>query len=252
MPGFRARALRSEPMAGSFCAIPHPSAVEICAATEPDFLCLDGEHAPIGRERCEEMIRAAQLHQVPVMVRVPGHLPDSIAGVLDSGADGVLVPRISSGQEARAAVAATRYPPQGQRGVGPGRAAGFGYGIPDYLASANGRILLAVQAETPGALDNIEEIAATEGVDMVFIGPGDLGVTLGALGPEGRPRLMAAITRIAKVTRAAGKPVGIYCGTGQEVAQWRALGISFFLIANDAHHLAKALGAALQAARKAY
>ncbi|MFV0491523.1 MAG: HpcH/HpaI aldolase family protein [Pseudorhodobacter sp.] len=252
MPGFRARVIAPEPMAGSFCAIPHPSAVEICAATGPDFLCLDGEHAPIGRERCEEMIRAAQLHRVPVIVRVPGHLSDSIAGVLDSGADGVLVPRISTAEEARAAVAATRYPPQGVRGVGPGRAAGFGYGIPDYLASANDRILLAVQAETPGALENIDEIAAVEGLDMIFIGPGDLGVTLGALGPKGRPRLTAAIKRITKAAHAAGKPVGIFCATGKEVRKWRALGISFFIIANDARHLGQATTRSLEEARKGY
>ncbi|OJY34457.1 4-hydroxy-2-oxoheptanedioate aldolase [Gemmobacter caeni] len=252
MTDFRSRCIAPEPLAGLFCAIPHPTAVEICAATAPDFLCLDGEHAPIGRERAEEMIRAAQLHGVPVIMRVPGHLPDSIAGVLDSGADGVLVPRVSTTDEARAAVAATRYPPVGVRGVGPGRAAGFGYRIPDYLATANSRILLAIQAETPGALENIEDIAAVEGVDVIFIGPGDLGVTLGALGPEGRPRLMAAIKRITKVSRAAGKAVGMFCASPDEVPGWRELGITFFLIGNDARHLADAAGAAVARAREGF
>ncbi|RID90841.1 4-hydroxy-2-oxovalerate aldolase [Gemmobacter lutimaris] len=252
MTDFRSRCIAPEPLAGLFCAIPHPTGVEICAATGPDFLCLDGEHAPIDRERAEEMIRAAQLHRVPVIMRVPGHLPDSIAGALDSGADGVLVPRVSTADEARAAVAATRYPPVGVRGVGPGRAAGFGYRIPDYLATANSRILLAIQAETPGALENIEEISTVEGVDVIFIGPGDLGVTLGALGPEGRPKLMAAITRITKVSRAAGKAVGMFCASPDEVQGWRELGITFFLIGNDARHLADAAGAAVARAREGF
>ena len=248
--GFRQKCLTSEPVHGIFVAIPHPVAVEVSAAAGVDFLCLDGEHAQIGRAEFENLIRAADVHGVPAIVRVPGHLPDSIASVLDAGASGVLVPRVSSADQARAAVQATRYPPTGARGVGPGRAAGYGYGIPDYLASANERIVLAIQAETAESLQHIEDICAVDGVDVIFIGPGDLAVSLGAMGPAGRPKLDAAIARITSVARAAGRAVGIFCAAPSEVPQWRSLGISFFLIGNDTRHLGGAVGALMTTARQ--
>ena len=136
MRDFRQKCLRQERVIGTFGAIPHPVAVEVMAATGLDFICIDWEHSQIGRERIEDLIRAADAGGVPAMVRVPGHAPESIAAALDAGAAGVLVPRVSSAAQARAAVMATRYPPQGERGVGPGRAAAYGYRIPDYLKAA--------------------------------------------------------------------------------------------------------------------
>lgn len=249
MPAFRNACLSRQRVLGVFNAIPHPVAVEITAAAGVDFVCLDGEHAQIGRAEFENLIRAADVHRVPCMVRVPGHLPDSIASVLDAGASGVLVPRVSSAAQTRAMVAATRYPPTGARGVGPGRAAGYGYGIPDYLASANDRLVLAIQIETAEGLANVADIVAVDGVDVIFIGPGDLAVTIGATGPEGRPRLMAAIETITAAALAAGRTVGIFCATPDEVARWSDLGISLFLISNDARYLRASVGQAIAAAR---
>ena len=98
---------------------------------------------------------------------------------------GVLIPRVSTAAQALAAVKASRYPPQGERGVGPGRAAGYGYRIFEYLAGANDEVVVAVQVETAEGLANVDEIAATEGVDVVFVGPGDLSVSIDAMGPAG-------------------------------------------------------------------
>ena len=164
-------------MVGTFAAIPHPVAVEVVAQSGPDFLCTDWEHAQIGRDTIENLVRAADIHKVPAMVRVPGHAPEAIAAALDSGAAGVLVPRVSTAEQARAVVKASRYPPQGERGVGPGRAASYGYRIFDYLGRANAEILVAVQVETAEGFANAAEIAATDGVDLVFVGPGDLSVS---------------------------------------------------------------------------
>lgn len=252
MESFRRTSTAGSAVMGTFAAIPHPVAVEVVAAAGPDFLCIDWEHAQIGRERLEDLIRAADVHGVPAMVRVPGHLPDSIAAALDAGAKGVLVPRVSNAAEARAAVAATRYPPMGTRGVGPGRAAGYGYRIPDYLATANDSLLLAVQVETAEGLANIEEIVAVDGIDVIFVGPGDLSVSIGALGPEHTDRLNAAITTIIDATVKAGRTAGLFRPTVTDVGRWIALGVHFFIIASDAMFLGGAVGEAMAKAREAH
>ncbi|MDE1995987.1 MAG: 4-hydroxy-2-oxovalerate aldolase, partial [Rhizobiaceae bacterium] len=233
MSNFRKNCIEKNLLIGTFCAIPHPVAIEVTAAAGVDFLCIDWEHSQIGRERIEDLVRAADVHRVPAMVRVPGHAPESIAAVLDAGAAGVLVPRVSTAAQARAAVLATRYPPVGERGVGPGRAASYGYRIPDYLAKANAELVLAVQVETAEGLANIAEIAAVEGVDVIFIGPGDLSVSIDAMGPAGKDRLNAAIEIITKAALAAGRAVGIFRPSPDDVGTWSAAGISFYLLASD-------------------
>ncbi|MDO1582734.1 HpcH/HpaI aldolase family protein [Rhizobium oryzicola] len=251
MSSFREKCLQHTRLIGTFAAIPHPVAIEVTAAAGPDFLCIDAEHGQIGRELIENLIRAADVHRVPAMVRVPGHAPESVAGVLDAGAAGVLVPRVSTAAQAKAAVAATRYPPLGERGVGPGRAAGYGYRIPDYLKSANEDLVLAVQIETAEGLTNVEEIVAVEGIDVIFIGPGDLSVSLNALGPNGAPRVEDAILTIAAAARKAGKTVGLFRPSPDDIGKWSDAGISFYLLASDTMFLGASLAAGIATARNA-
>jgi len=249
MQNFRHKCTSGEAVIGTFAAIPHPVAIEVAAASGVDFLCIDWEHSQIARDRIEDLIRAADVHQVPAMVRVPGHAPESIAAVLDAGAAGVLVPRVSTAAQATAAVQATRYPPVGVRGVGPGRAAAYGYRIPDYLAKANDSLLLAIQVETAEGLANIEEIAAVEGVDLIFIGPGDLSVSINAMGPANQDKLNAAISTIASTARQAGKSVGIFRPSADDVGKWIKSGISFYILASDTMFLGASLAAGVAAAR---
>lgn len=249
MNDFRTACLGHQQLIGTFAAIPHPVAVEITASAGVDFLCIDGEHGQIGRELTENLIRASDVHRIPAMVRVPGHAPESIAGALDAGAAGVLVPRISTAEQAKAAVLATRYPPVGERGVGPGRAAGYGYRIPDYLKHANDSIVLAIQIETAEGLANVEEIVSVEGVDVIFIGPGDLSVSIDALGPSGAERLEAAILTITDAARKAGKAVGIFRPSPDDIGKWSKAGISFYLLASDAMFLGASVAAGVAAAR---
>lgn len=251
MSDFRKACLGQKRLIGTFAAIPHPVAIEVVAAAGLDFICIDAEHSQIGRELIENLIRAADVHRVPAMVRVPGHAPESIAGVLDAGAEGVLVPRVSTADHARAAVAATRYPPVGERGVGPGRAAGYGYHIPDYLKSANESLVLAIQIETAEGLANVEEIVAVEGIDVIFIGPGDLSVSINALGPKGAAKLEAAILTITQAAINAGKTVGIFRPSADDMAKWSQAGISFYLLASDTMFLGASLAAGVAAARDA-
>ncbi|MBZ9992376.1 HpcH/HpaI aldolase family protein [Mesorhizobium sp. BH1-1-4] len=233
MSEFRQKCIGKAKLVGSFAAIPHPVAVEVMALSGLDFLCIDWEHAQISRDMVEAMVRAADVHRVPAMVRVPGHAPEAIQAALDSGAQGVLVPRVSTAAQAEMAVTASRYPPLGERGVGPGRAAGYGYRIPQYLAGANDRIVVAVQVETAEGLANIEAIADVDGVDVIFVGPGDLSVSINAIGPKGADKLTDAISRIIGVAIAHGKTSGIFCASPQTVGQWAAFGASFFVLASD-------------------
>lgn len=249
MNEFRQKCIGKTNLVGSFAAIPHPVAVEVMAQSGLDFLCIDWEHAQISRDMIETMVRAADVNAVPAMVRVPGHGPEAIQAALDSGARGVLVPRISTAAQAQAAVKASRYPPRGERGVGPGRAAGYGYRIPQYLAGANDRTVVAVQVETSQGLANIEEIAAVDGVDVIFVGPGDLSVSIDAIGPEGADRLDAAIRTIIGVTIAHDKISGIFCASPQTVSRWAAIGASFFVLASDTMFLGAGAAANYAAAR---
>lgn len=251
MKEFRHKCIDRELLVGAFQAVPHPVATEVMAQAGPDFICIDWEHAQISRERIEDLVRAADVHSVPAMVRVPGHAPEAIAAVLDAGARGVLVPRVSNALQARDAVSAMRYPPVGNRGVGPGRAAGYGYRIPDYLSKANDTLVLAIQVETAEGLANIEEIAAVDGVDLIFIGPGDLSVSIDAMGPKGQEKLDMAIETITAAALKAGRAVGIFRPSPDDIARWRNTGVSFFILASDTMFLGAAVAAGMEAARSA-
>jgi len=250
MQNFRGRCTGGGIAIGTFAAIPHPVAIEVVAASGVDFICIDWEHAQISRERIEDLVRAADIHGVPAMVRVPGHAPESIAAALDAGAAGVLVPRVSTAEQARAAVQATRYPPAGARGVGPGRAAAYGYRIPDYLAAANENLLLAIQVETAEGLANIDAIAAIDGVDVIFIGPGDLSVSIDAMGPAGAKKLNAAIETIAKAAIRAGRTSGIFRPSADDIGTWTQSGIRFFILASDTMFLGASIAAGIKEAQR--
>ena len=249
MSEFRQKCIGKQSLVGSFAAIPHAVAVEVMAQSGLDFLCIDWEHAQISRDTIENMIRAADLHRVPAMVRVPGHQPEAIAAALDSGAQGVLVPRISTAAQALAAVRACRYPPQGERGVGPGRAAGYGYRIPEYIADANARTVVAVQVETAEGLANIEAIAAVDGIDVIFVGPGDLSVSIDAIGAKDADKLNAAIRTIIGAAIAHDRTAGIFCASPQPVGHWAAIGASFVILASDTMFLGAGAAANYAAAR---
>ena len=147
------------------------------------------------------------------------------------------------------AVKAARYPPEGERGVGPGRASAYGGRIFDYLAAANSQTLVAVQVETAQGLANAGEIAAADGVDVVFVGPGDLGVSIGALGEAGAGRLEEAIGSVIAAAQAAGKTAGIFCAGPQDVARWAAAGASFFILGSDTTFLGSSVAQAIAASR---
>jgi 4-hydroxy-2-oxoheptanedioate aldolase len=250
MTTMRGRVLNGELMVGTFGGL-SSSALEVMANAGFDFVCLDAEHSPHDRAVLEHLIRAAEIAKMPPMVRVPGHGAEAIAGALDSGAQAILVPRVNNASEAAAVVSAFRYPPQGKRGAGPGRSTLYGASVMEYVAKANDSLMLAVQVESAEAVENLESIVKVEGIDLIFIGPGDLSISLGLTRAEDQEKLTATIRHIVSVCRAAAVPVGLFRLSPADLESWLAAGVTFFIIGSDGIFLANGAAACAKAAREA-
>jgi 2-keto-3-deoxy-L-rhamnonate aldolase RhmA len=186
---------------------------------------------------------------VPV-VRVPWNDTVTVKRVLDAGAETLLFPFIQNAEEAARAVAATRYPPEGVRGMaGMGRASRFGT-TPDFFRTANKQVGVVVQLETTQAIAALEEIAAVPGVDALFVGPGDLSGTMGHVGNLTHPEVMTLMTDAAQRARAIGKPIGSVGGTPEVVTRYRAAGYDYVAVASDLGLLMRGAQAAVQALRQ--
>ena len=220
MTDFRERCIGKASLIGTFAAIPHPVAVEVTAQSGLDFICIDWEHAQIARDTIENMVRAADVHRVPAMVRVPGHAPEAIAAALDSGARGVLVPRVST-----AAQAAARGEGVALSAAGRARRRARTrrrLRLPHPRISRRrqcGRSWSRSRSRPPKGSPMSTEIAATDGVDVVFVGPGDLSVSIDAIGPAGADRLGQAIETIIGAALAHGKVAGIFCAKPEDVGR---------------------------------
>lgn len=224
---FRSRLRRGDRLNGLILAIDSPEVVEMMSAVGFDWFFIDGEHAPLTPSALQRLIMAAG--DVPCVVRVPAHDEFWIKQVLDSGAAGIIAPMVNTAAQARTVVGRAKYPPQGSRGVGTSRALGYGYGIADYVARANDEIAVIVQAEHIDAVHNIEAIAATPGVDALFVGPFDLSLSMGKAGQVDHPDVVAAISTVEAAGRAHGLPLGYFGVTPDAVQGWMQRG--FTLIA---------------------
>tara|TARA_R110000737_G_scaffold199228_1_gene219130 strand:+ start:751 stop:1494 length:744 start_codon:yes stop_codon:yes gene_type:complete len=229
------------PLRGPFLALPSVAASEIMLGAAPDFVCIDTEHSPISDEMMTNMIRAADLAAIPALVRVRSAHGPHIAAALDAGACGILVPHVSTAETARAVVGAARFAPEGHRGAGPGRAAGYVRAIPAYLARARTDTVVAVQLETLEAVRNAADILAVPGIDLAFIGPGDLGIDLVAQGSE--MSLEQAIDAMIAAADAAQTPAGIFTPDRSQSAHWLTR-LSFVIEGSDAQLLTRASDAA--------
>jgi 4-hydroxy-2-oxoheptanedioate aldolase len=213
--------------------------VEVIAGAGFDWILLDMEHSPNDLESLLGQLQAAAPYPTHAVVRVPWNDIVTIKRVLDVGAQSLLIPYVSTPEEARQAVAATRYPPAGIRGVaGTTRATRFGR-VKGYAQRAHEELCVLVQVETEPALGNIEAICAVEGIDGVFIGPGDLHASLGRAGeiahPEVKPRIDEAIRRIRK----AGRAPGILTPSEADARHWLECGALFVAVGADVGILAR-------------
>jgi 4-hydroxy-2-oxoheptanedioate aldolase len=217
-----------------------PLIAELCAGAGLDWLLIDAEHSPNGLESILAQLQAVRGYPVQVLVRPPVNDTGVIKQYLDLGVQNLLVPMVNSAAEAAAAVAATRYPPHGVRGVGSALARASRWNrIPDYLGRASETISVTVQIESEAAVAAVEEILAVDGVDAIFLGPSDLAASMGVLGQQEHPDVRAAVERCLAAAAAAGKPAGVNAFNKDTARSYLAAGAAFVLVGADVAILAR-------------
>lgn len=231
---FKQAMARQAPMWGCWAGFATGYATEIVASTGFDWLLIDGEHAPNTLPSILAQLQAVAPYLTAPVVRSVNQDPALIKQLLDIGAQTLMIPMVESGDQAAAVVRATRYPPQGVRGVGGGvvRATRWD-GVDDYLAKAHESLCLIVQVESPKGVEHVEAIAETEGVDAIFIGPADLSVGMGYPGNPTHPNVQSAIEMVIQTVHAAGKPVGILAPVEEDARRYQKLGCQFIAVGID-------------------
>ncbi|WP_029556189.1 aldolase/citrate lyase family protein [Xanthobacter sp. 91] len=232
---------------GLWCAVPSNYVSEILAGAGFDWLVLDTEHAPNELPNVFNQLQSMVGYATQPVVRVPWNDAVTLKRFLDIGTQSFLIPMVQNAEEARAAVAATRYPPDGIRGYAvASRATRFGR-IGDYFTRYADEMCVLVQVETMEALEKVEEIAAVPGVDGVFIGPGDLSASMGLLHQPTHPKVVDAIEDGLRCIRAAGNRGGVLVVGDEALARrymaagsvFTAVGVDAALFARSAEALAK-------------
>ena len=233
---------------GLWTAIPDPFAAELTALSGLDYICVDQQHGVMDYRDLVALLPAIERHGVLPITRVPGNEPWLIGRALDAGAMGVVVPMVSTAAQAAAAVAACRYAPHGVRSFGPIRAAiAAGTGDPRVLE----QVLCIVMVETVEGLENLDAIAATPGVDAIYIGPADLALSLG-LAPKleaTEPRHAEAIAAIRDACKGSGIAAGIQCSDGRAARAQVEAGFQMVTVAKDSALLQAAVRRELLAAQ---
>jgi len=240
-PTLRHRLADAErPLVGLWVCSGSPLVAEICAGAGLDWLLIDMEHAANSLQSVLAQLQAVAAHPVTPVVRVPIGDPVVIKQVLDVGAQNLVVPMISSAAEAAEAVAALHYPPRGRRGVGSALARSARWNrVDDYLADASEHVSLLVQIETSAGVEAAAEIASVDGVDGVFVGPADLAASMGLLGQQTHPDVVAAVLRVFAAVKEAGKPVGVNAFDPTAAQGYLDAGASFVVVGADVTLLAR-------------
>jgi 4-hydroxy-2-oxoheptanedioate aldolase len=241
-PTFRdALAAADRPQMGMWVCSGSPLIAEICAGSGLDWLLIDAEHSPNGLESIQAQLQAVHGYPVTPLVRVPFGETVIVKQLLDLGAQNLLIPMVNTAEHAAEMVAAVRYPPAGVRGVGSALARASRWNrIDDYLARANETISLFVQIETTDAVANVAEITAVEGIDGLFVGPSDLAASMGLLGQQDHPDVVAAVLECIRVVTEAGKPVGVNAFAPATAERYLQAGAGFVLVGADVAILARA------------
>ncbi len=240
---FKRALTQKEPQIGLWLGLANAYTTEICAGAGFDWLLIDGEHAPNDLNTILAQLQVIAGYPAShAIARVPvghGHVGTAlIKQYLDLGVQTILVPMVDTAEQARAVVQATRYPPQGIRGMAGARASRWGR-ILDYGHQANAQICVLVQAETQTALDNLDAIAAVEGVDGVFIGPADLSASMGFIGEQDHPQMRAAMEDAFRRILRAGKAPGILMADQALAQRYIDLGGLFVAVGLDSNLLAR-------------
>jgi 4-hydroxy-2-oxoheptanedioate aldolase len=231
---FRARVLAREWLAGTWLNLGSPITAEMAGLIGFDWVLLDHEHGPGSDSTILAQLQAVAATPAAGLVRIAANDPARFKRVLDAGAHGVMVPYVGTAAEAQAGVTAMRFPPRGVRGVAKlTRATAFGAEFDDYFAHAHERLVMLPQIETAEAVNNIADIAAIDGVDVLFVGPMDLSTNLGFPGNYEHPLCVDAFKRVSAAARNAGKAAGILLLNPAHLPMCRDLGYTFVALGSD-------------------
>jgi len=226
-----------QPCRGLWLGVPSPYSARLLARLGLDWLLIDAEHAPLDAGTLTQMVAAIAEADGPApLVRIPQASLENVKQALDAGAYGVLAPMINSAEEARQVVRWSKFPPLGERSFGSAYAGlSMDLSMSEYLRSANSEILCMIQIESQTALENLDSIFGVVGVDLAFVGPVDLSISLGLdpLAENPHPRFQEAIERILRTGRAYHKPLGIYCSNGKAAADRIRQGFQFVNLTSD-------------------
>ncbi|MDU8943067.1 HpcH/HpaI aldolase family protein [Ovoidimarina sediminis] len=229
----RSRMLAGETLVGTFLKVPAIELVEILATTGLDFICIDAEHAPVDRARMDGCLAIARALDFPVLVRVPAATPENLLMALDSGAVGVVCPHIDSPEKAADIARAARFGNGGRGFAGSTRWAGFNSrGMADILAQSREETIVLAQIEEPAGVEAADAIAATPGIDGLFIGPADLSVAMGKT-DQTSDELMAAYARVGEACKARGKANVTFVGDAARARLVAEHGVTVFFVASE-------------------
>lgn len=249
---FKEAISKGEVQIGLWLSTASPYMAEIAATSDYDWLLIDGEHAPNSIQTILGQLQAVAPYSAHPVVRPLEGDTALLKQVLDIGAQTVLVPMVNTAEDAKRMVAALRYPPTGQRGVGASIARASRWGrVQDYMAKAEKNLCLLVQVESREALDNLDEIIDVDGVDGVFIGPADLSASMGHPDDAGHPEVQTAIKDCIRRVHEKGKAAGTLAVNTDMARKCMNWGASFVAVAVDTMVYIEAIDAALAPFKKA-
>jgi 2-keto-3-deoxy-L-rhamnonate aldolase RhmA len=245
---FKSRLIDGQTIVGIFVKTPAPIVAEVLSFSDLDTFCVDVEHAPFGRLEVDLSVAAFRAADQPCIVRTANDSSTEIRNALDSGANAVLIPHVTTAQQAQDIVKAAHFGEGGRGFAGSTRAAEFTTRpMPDHIAHSKQHTTVIVQIEDLAALDSVTEIASVEGIDAIFIGRADLAVAMGKAPSDSE--VIDTVRRICKEASAVGTTVGMFTADLSEIPNWKKAGASLFLLSSDqslilagANELAKAVG----------
>jgi 4-hydroxy-2-oxoheptanedioate aldolase len=228
----KAKLKSGETVFGCFYRYPEPGIVEVLGYQGWDFILFDGEHGTLEPRDCENLARAAELHDVTTLARVTTNQPPVILRYLDTGVQGAQIPMINSKAEAESAVQAIKYHPRGVRGLAGVRADDYAQRQPfkDYVAQANSETMVIAQVETGASVEQISEIVSVPDIDVIFIGQTDLSHSLGVPGETQHPVVQDALNRIVNVVNQSDKALGVLVPNAQVAKEWQGRGARYIIV----------------------
>lgn len=248
----RKRALRGEKLLGSFLNTGSAILAELAGRSGIDWALLDMEHGSGSWGMLTHQLMALEGSKTAPVVRIPSLLPDYFKRALDLGAHGVMIPNVNTAEEARSAVSFSRYPPHGTRGVAlMNRSSHYGGKFVERLESAHENTLIIAQIESPQAIENVDTIAAVDGIDVLFVGPMDLSICMGIPRQLDHPDYLAATGKVVEAAKKHGKASGILGFAPSDIASSYAKGFSFLAVGSDGGMVSNGMKELVTAKREA-